>query len=289
MYKNLPKLGFVGAGTIATYLACSLQSQGYPVTAVASRRFGSAQKLAALVNGCTPFEDKQPVVDVSDIIFITTPDDDISQVTGQIEWRTGKSAVHCSGVDSSEILYKAKLEGAQTGVFHPLQTFAGTGQIAEALHGVTYSLEAEEPLLRQLKDMAWAIGGRWIIIKGEDRPLYHASAVMVSNYLVTLMKLATDLWSEFGLTREEAVAALLPLIRGTVINLDNMGLPESLTGPISRGDIGTIKKHLHGLEKCHNDILGAYSELGLKTIPIALEKGGIDSRKAREIEEALTI
>jgi predicted short-subunit dehydrogenase-like oxidoreductase (DUF2520 family) len=281
-------LGFIGAGTIATVLAGSLRAEGYTVTAVASRSFSSAQKLAALVSGCVPLEDMQHVVNSSDILFITTPDDVISEVAGQIEWQTGKSVVHCSGADSSEILHQAKLEGARTGVFHPLQTFAGAAQTVKSLKDITFSLEAEEPLLTHLKEMADALGGHWIVLKSEDRVLYHASAVMVSNYLVTLLKLATDLWAGFGVTREEAVKALLPLIEGTVSNIDTLGLPGCLTGPISRGDSGTVKKHLRDLANHHHDILGTYRELGLKTIPIALEKGRIDTCKAREIEAVLT-
>ena len=288
MNKDLPRLGFIGAGTVATVLAHSLQAKGYPVTAVASRSLSSAQKLAAMVGGCVPFEDMQHVANSTDILFITTPDDAISEVAGQIEWQTGKAVVHCSGADSSEILRQAKLVGALTGVFHPLQTFAGAAQVVKSLKDITFSLEAAEPLLTHLKEMADALGGHWIVLKPDYRVLYHASAVMVSNYLVTLLKLATDLWAGFGVTREEAVMALLPLIEGTVSNIDTLGLPQCLTGPIARGDTGTVKKHLRDLEKHHHDILGTYRELGLKTIPIALEKGRIDARKAREIEAVLT-
>jgi len=285
---KLPSIGFIGAGTVATALARALQGKGYPVMAVASRSFSSAQKLAALVSGCVPFEDMQHAADSADILFITTPDDAISEVAGRIEWPTGKSVVHCSGADSSGILHKAKLDGAQTGVFHPLQTFAATEQRLKGLQGTTFSLEATEPLLTHLKEMADALGGHWIVLKPEDRLPYHASAVMVSNYLVTLLKLATDLWAGFGVTREEAIKALLPLIEGTASNIDTLGLPQCLSGPISRGDSGTVEKHLRDLENHHHDILEAYRELGLKTIPIALEKGRIDARKAREIEAVLT-
>ena len=287
MYRDWPRLGFIGAGTIATVLSSSLRSEGYTVATVSSRSFLSAQKLAALVSGCVAFEDMQHVADSADILFITTPDDAISKVAGQIEWQTGKSVVHCSGADSSEILRKAKLEGAQPGVFHPLQTFAGVERGLKGLQGITFSLEAEEPLLTHLKEMANALGGHWIVLKPEDRVPYHASAVMVSNYLVTLLKLATDLWAGFGLTREEAIKALLPLIEGTVSNIDTLGLPQCLTGPISRGDSGTVEKHLRDLEKHHHDILETYRELGLKTIPIALEKGRIDTLKAQEIASIL--
>ena len=287
MNRDLPRLGFIGAGTIATALSGSLRAEGYTVAAVASRSFSSSQKLAALVSGCVPFENMQHVADSADILFITTPDDAILEVAGQIEWQTGKSVVHCSGADSSEILRQAKLEGAQTGVFHPLQTFAGAAQAVKSLKDITFSLEAEEPLLTQLKEMAEALGGHWIAINLEDRVLYHASAVMGSNYLVTLVKLATELWDDFGLSREDAVRALLPLIKGTINNIETVGLPACLTGPISRGDSGTVQKHVRDLEKHHPDILKTYCELGLKTIPIALEKGRIDARKAKEIEAVL--
>lgn len=288
MKSKLPNIGFIGAGTVATSLACALHGKGYPVVAVASRTYASAQKLAEFIPCCQPYTDKQRVIDDADIIFITTPDDVITQVAGELRWQAGKSAVHCSGADTSKLLQKAASDGAVIGVFHPLQTFAGAEQAKNSLAGITFSIEATEPLLTILKKMATMLGGRCMVLKPEDRALYHASAVMVSNYLVTLVKLSTDLWADFGLSREDAVRALAPLIKGTVNNIETVGLPACLTGPISRGDIGTVKKHLSDLEKNHNDVLRAYRELGLKTIPIALEKGRIDSRKAGEIEAALS-
>ena len=287
MKRNLPRLGFIGAGKVATALACGLHGKGYPVVAVASRSFSSAQRLSEFIPSCQPCQNKQRVIDSSDIIFITTPDDVIAQVAGELRWQPSKSVAHCSGADSSELLRKAVSEGTMVGVFHPLQTFAGAEQTGNSLAGITFSIEAQEPLLRQLKGMARALGGRCIVLKPEDRALYHASAVMVSNYLVTLVKLSTDLWADFGLSREDAVRALAPLIKGTVNNIETVGLPGCLTGPISRGDAGTLKKHLQALGKNHNDIISAYRELGLRTVPVAVEKGRIDAQKAREIASIL--
>lgn len=287
MKRNLPRLGFIGAGKVAIAMACGLQGKGYSVVAVASRSFLSAQRLSEFIPSCQPYHNKQQVIDCADVIFITTPDDVIAQVAGELRWQTGKSAVHCSGSDSSELLKKAASEGAAIGVFHPLQTFAGAEQTGNVLAGITFSIEAQEPLLSQLKNMATALGGRRIVLKPEDRALYHASAVMVSNYLVTLVKLSTDLWADFGLSRDDAVRALSPLIKGTVNNIENVGLPCCLTGPISRGDVGTLKKHLQALGKNHNDILSAYRELGLKTVPIGLAKGKINAAKAKEMENVL--
>jgi predicted short-subunit dehydrogenase-like oxidoreductase (DUF2520 family) len=236
---------------------------------------------------CQPYEDKQQVVDDADLIFITTPDDAISKVAGELKWQPGKFAVHCSGADTSALLDKAASGGAVTGVMHPLQTFAGMEQAKNSLMGITFSVEAREPLLSVLKKMAVALGGKCMVLAPEDRALYHASAVMVCNYLVTLVKLSIDLWSDFGLSREDAVRSLAPLIKGTINNLETVGLPGCLSGPISRGDAGTIEKHLAALSENYPDVIRTYVDLGLQTIPIALEKGKIDGNRAREIETIL--
>jgi predicted short-subunit dehydrogenase-like oxidoreductase (DUF2520 family) len=285
--RNLPRIGFIGAGTVATALACGLHNKGYAVVAVASLHLASAQKLSKFVPNCQPCPEKQQVVDAADIIFITTPDDVIAQVAGEVKWQAGKSALHCSGADTSALLAKAAAEGASVGVIHPLQTFAGAEQAKDSLSGITFSIEAQEPLAATLKSMAKSLGGRAIVLKPEDRVLYHASAVMVSNYLVTLMKMSTDLWAGFGLSREEAVRALAPLIKGTVNNIETIGLPDCLSGPISRGDTGTLKKHLAALGDNHDGITSAYKELGLQTIPVALAKGHIDAARASEMTTVL--
>jgi predicted short-subunit dehydrogenase-like oxidoreductase (DUF2520 family) len=155
--------------------------------------------------------------------------------------------------------------------------------------GSTFALEAEEPLLGILQEMVSALGGHWIKLKASDKAIYHAAAVIASNYLVTLVKMATDLWQTFGVPREKTTQALLPLIRGTVHNLETIGIPQCLTGPIARGDSGTIKKHLETLEKSSPDILAAYRELGLKTIPIALAKGRINQPQAEALKTTLTV
>jgi predicted short-subunit dehydrogenase-like oxidoreductase (DUF2520 family) len=103
--------------------------------------------------------------------------------------------------------------------------------------------------------------------------------------MVTLTKLATDLWQTFGVSTEEATEALLPLIQGTVDNLKKMGLPNCLTGPVARGDLGTVRKHLNALEAKSPGLGAAYRELGRQTVPIALAKGTVGEETARELNE----
>lgn len=281
------KIGFIGAGTVGTALAVRLYRKGYPVVAVSSRRLQSAQRLADLAPGCQPLAISQEVADRAELVFITTSDDAIAQVVTQVNWRPDQSVVHCSGADSLLVLEPARWAGARVGSFHPLQTFASATQAIENLPGSTFALEAEEPLLGNLKEMAGALEGKWVVLQAGDKVLYHAAAVMASNYMVTLVKLACDLWQSFGVEPKDATQALLPLLRGTVNNLDNVGLPNCLTGPVARGDLGTVAKHLNALSEVAPGILSTYQELGLKTIPIALAKGRIDQEKAEALKGLL--
>jgi predicted short-subunit dehydrogenase-like oxidoreductase (DUF2520 family) len=280
-------IGFIGAGTVGTALAVRLREKGYPVTAVASRTPASAERLAGMVNGCQVHHSGQAVADVAEMVFITTPDGAIAQVAAQVRWHPGQSVIHCSGADSLDILEPATKAGAQAGAFHPLQTLASIAYAIENIPGSTFALEAEEPLLSDLKEMAHALQGRWIELRPGDKVLYHAAAVIACNYMVTLVKLATDLWQTFGVPTSEATQALLPLLRGTVNNIGNVGLPNCLTGPIARGDLGTIQKHLKSLEAKAPGLAATYRELGRQTVPIALAKGRIDEQRAKELYQIL--
>ena len=269
------KLGFIGAGTVGSALALRLSSNGYQVVAVSSRGQTSARNLTQLIN-CRAVDNNQDVADVAELVFITTPDDVIAPVASEVQWHSGQSVVHCSGADSTQSLEPAMKLGAQVGVIHPLQTFASAKEAIENMPGSTFALEADEPLLTTLKEMATALDGHWIELEAKDKVVYHAAAVIACNYLVTLVKLATDLWQSFNVPTEQATQALLPLIRGTIHNIETVGVPQCLTGPVARGDTRTIKKHLDALQKVAPAILPTYRELRLQTIPIALAKGRIN-------------
>ncbi|HEX79442.1 MAG TPA: DUF2520 domain-containing protein [Dehalococcoidia bacterium] len=287
MINDIIKIGFIGAGTVATALATSLNIKGFPVTAVSSRSLESARRLARVIKDCKPCSNNQETADNVELVFITTPDDVIAPVASQLKWHTGQYVVHCSGAHSTEIIESARKAGATVGVFHPLQTFAITSQPTDNIPGTTFTIEADEPLLGILKSMATALRGRYIEIKPDDKVIYHTAAVFACNYLVTLVKIATDLWQNFGIPREQAIKALIPILRGTINNIDTIGIPRCLTGPIARGDTGTVSKHLSALQKTTPNLVSTYRELGLKTIPIARAKGKIDDRQAEELEALL--
>lgn len=284
----MPSIGFIGAGTVGTALAVRLRGRGYSVAAVASRTRASAERLAGMVDGCRVYDTAQAVADAADMVFITTPDGVIPQIAAQVKWHPRQGVVHCSGADSLNILDPATDYGALRGGFHPLQTFATVAYAIENIPGSTFALEADEPMLGTLKEMGAALGGHWIVLKPGDKVVYHAAAVLACNYIITLAKMATDLWKTFGVSTPEATQALLPLMRGTLNNLNNVGLPNSLTGPIARGDTGTVEKHLAALHDRAPELLPAYEELGRQTIPIAIAKGKIEKEKANELNAILS-
>jgi predicted short-subunit dehydrogenase-like oxidoreductase (DUF2520 family) len=283
------KTGFIGAGTTGTALAVRLSQKGWPVVAVSSRTLSSAQKLARRVSNCQAYPTTQELADVAEMVFITTPDDVIAEVCGKVRWHEGQSVLHCSGAHSVDILEPAKELGAAVGSFHPLQTFADVDQAIKNLPGSTFALEAEEPLLSTLKELAHLLNGNWVRLGSGDKVLYHTAAVFACNYLVTLVKLALDLWKDFGVSSKEATRALLPLLKGTLNNIDSIGVPDCLTGPIARGDLGTIERHLSALDAKNPSLLTPYKELGLQTIPIALAKGKVNEQKAEEMRALLSL
>lgn len=282
-----PRIGFIGAGRTAFALGRALSEAGYEVSAVSSRAPTSSAELAAQLPYCAAFEDPQGVVDAAGIIFITTPDAAIRSTVDELRWRPGTAVVHCSGALSRDVLAAATANGVETGCLHPLQTFASR-ETSPDLHGTYFAIEADAPLEATLRDLVEALGGIAITLRAEDRALYHASAVMTSNYVVTLLKLATDLWLRFGYDRPTALQALLPLLRGAVENLEALGLPAALTGPVARGDVESVRKHIEALADGAPEVLDAYRVLGMETIPLALAKGGLDDETAMTLRALFT-
>ncbi|MCL4370363.1 MAG: DUF2520 domain-containing protein [Chloroflexi bacterium] len=281
-------IGFIGAGTVGSALAISLHRRDYPVVALASRSLASAQRLGQSLPDARVFANPQDAASAADFVFLTVPDDAIASVATSLRWRPGQAALHCSGSLSLDVLDAASRQGASVGAIHPLQTFASVENAIQNLPGSTFALETlDEGLMAELEGIARALDGEWIHLGPGDKVLYHASAVLACNYFVTLVKLATDLWQDFGVSPDQATGALMPLLRGTVSNIEKVGLPNCLTGPIARGDVGTIEKHIDALAARAPETLRAYQEMGRQTIPIALAKGKLSPEAAAVLIDLL--
>ncbi|MBI4282330.1 MAG: DUF2520 domain-containing protein [Chloroflexi bacterium] len=281
------RVGFIGAGRAATGLALALHQRGYRVTAVASRTLASAEVLAGRIQGCTSLKTPQEVADGCDLVFITTSDDAIATVARSVQWHRDMGVVHCSGAESAAILDAARKQGARVGSFHPMQTFPAISYGGANLAGVAFAVEGPPPLIDTLKEMAHALGGWPVEIAPEHRALYHLSGFLACGAVVTLVGQAAEVWKVMGYTREEGLKVLFPLLRSTVDSLEAQGIPTALTGPISRGDVGTVRKHLDALECQAPSVLPLYCQVALGAVALSREKGGIDQVKEREITALL--
>lgn len=275
-------IGILGAGRLGGSLAAALARAGYPVRAVASRAPASAARVAALAAGARVL-DAAALAAACDLVFITTGDAAVPVVAATTPWRPGQTVAHCSGVLSLDALDPARDAGAAVASFYPMQTFAGEPAPAD-WEGITVALEGGDADRARLAGLAAALGARTLTLEPEQKALYHAAAVMLSNYTVALMSASARLWQALGFERTAAVAALLPLLRGTERNLARHGLPGALTGPIARGDVETIERHVRALDQWAPDLLPLYAVLARPAIALALEQGGLTPAAAAAIE-----
>ncbi len=285
--RTSPRIGFIGAGRVAKGLAWGMAQSGQQVVAAASRSSASAALLAERIKGCRALAQAQDVVDASELVFITVPDDAIAAVADSLVWRSGVAAVHCSGATEVAALAAAAGAGAQVGGFHPLQLFADPEVALAGLPGCTIAIEAEAPLLEQLEQLAQALRCRSIRLPPGCRARYHAAAHYAAGFVITLLGEAVELWQSFGVGRADTIRALLPLLRGTAASVERSGLAQGLAGTYSRGDIGTLEKHLADLARAGPEVLHLYCELGLRSIPLGLERGGYDERRAAAMRALL--
>ncbi|MBC8205398.1 DUF2520 domain-containing protein [bacterium] len=216
--------------------------------------------------------------------FITVPDDKISETArglanAPISW-INKIVIHCSGAYSSTELEPLAEKGAKTLSIHPMQSFTLNSGI-DKFKGIYCGIEGGdvETGIQIVQDL----GGIPIRIETEKKTLYHASAVTASNHLLGLLKSAVQIGEYAGLSSDEALKMLLPLVSGTISNVYEYGLNgKCLTGPLSRGDKQVVKEHLEAL-KNYPELLEYYQITARMTLGLA----DLDDDTRREMLELL--
>ena len=286
------RIGFIGAGRVATALARGLQSAGYIVAAVSSRTRESAGELSDALGGMPAvLEGPQPVADHSTLVFITTPDDTIAEVAGAVTWRGDHRVVHCSGALPMDVLHPAVEAGGQAASFHPMQTFArprsSATRTGRELAGITFAVEGHGDLLDDLREIARRLGGAPITVPSEKKALYHIAGVLSSNYVVTLVNQADEALRTLGIPAEDGLKGIVTLLKATVDNIEAVGPSGALTGPIARGDVGSVRRHLDVLDQERSGLAEAYRALGRLTLPLAAAKGNLDRTAEERLRDLL--
>lgn len=284
MTRFTGSMGVIGAGRLGTALARALVQRGYRVDKVASRAPSSGGRLASRLPAAS-LGTLAEVVASTDFVFVTVADGAIEGVAKNLAWRPGQAVVHCSGALGLEVLAGATARGAIAGCFHPLQSFAAEAA-PDRFDGITIGIEGAEPLGGWLESMAADLGARTVRLEGVDRALYHAAAALVSNDLVALVAAASRTWEAAGLPREAAREALAPLILGAARNIEAQPLERALTGPVARGDVATVARHLAALAAIP-DLALLYRALGreLLRLPLAIDAVARDALEAMFAEE----
>lgn len=297
---SLGHIGFIGAGAAGSALARALAAQGARVALVASLHGDSAAALAAAIPGARAAAPEE-VVTATDLLVLAVPDDAIAMLAASLPWRAGQGVLHLSGARPASALAPAAVRGARIAALHPLMTFprqpldTPIATLLARFDGCSWALDcADAALTADLEALVAALGGRTTRIGAADRVPYHISGVLASNYVAVLLGAATELWAGFGVAPEEALQALLPLLRATVESLERVGLPDALTGPLARGDAGTIAAHLAWLDAHAGDVpqlaalREAYAALGRLALPIAQARGTFPPEAAARLAALLT-
>lgn len=222
------------------------------------------------------------------ILILSVPDHAVAEVAWDMS-RTGPApagcvALHLSGALSTDVLAPLHAQGYATGSLHPLMTIADPWQACDRLFGAAYAVSGEPAARRAALGLIDALEGVPLIVPAALRATYHAAAATASNHLVALVSHAAGLLESAGIPHDQALPALLPLVRATVDNIEHLGIAGALTGPIARGDADTVRMHLARLS---DDARHLYSALGLETLRIA-RAAGLDEERARAIETLLT-
>ncbi len=281
------RVGVVGAGRVGAVLAARLQAAGHEVVATAGESDASRSRIAALLPGLEP-EKPTAVARACDLLLLTVPDDMLANVVSVLSasgaLRPGQYVVHTSGRHGLAVLEPAAAMGAHPVALHPAMTFTGTEVDLDRLAGCVFGLTADEPERTVAADLVADLGGRAMWVPEEMRTLYHAGLAHGANHLVTLVTQSMELLTAAG--ADDPAATLRPLLTAALDNALASG-DAALTGPIVRGDAGTVQAHLADIAASAPTTLPSYVALARATLGRAVTDGRVLPIRALKISQLL--
>ena len=282
------EVSVVGAGSAGTALAVLLDRAGHRIVA-ASGGPSSRERLGRFLPD-VPFADPAAAASAGEIVVLGTPDDAIARVCGELADAgavgDGHVVAHLSGAVGLDALWSAEARGARPLCLHPLQTFADVASAIERIPGASFAVTARDAATLAVgTQLARDVGGRPFALDEDGKALYHASAVLASNFVVVLASLAAEAFERLGI--DDAVDRLLPLARAALDNVEALGPERALTGPAARGDAGTVLANLEALASAEPEAVDAYVALSHLAVELARRAGRLGDEAATRVEEAL--
>jgi predicted short-subunit dehydrogenase-like oxidoreductase (DUF2520 family) len=221
------------------------------------------------------------------VVILAVPDAAVAQVAAALAAQGATrdaTALHLSGALPAAVLAPLAPRGYATASLHPLQTVAEPGATGAPLRGIAFGFEGAAAARPVAEQIVRAAGGRMLDVEPAAKPLYHAACVFASNYVVATVAVGVRLLARAtGVPQDRALGALLPLVEGARANLERVGLPHALTGPVARGDVEVVARHLAALDAPTRALYSAWAREALRLARAA----GLEPRRAREIERLL--
>ncbi|CAN5275308.1 hypothetical protein BH09ACT11_BH09ACT11_06180 [soil metagenome] len=281
-------IGVIGAGRVGAILAAALRDAGHRISAVAGESDATRQRIHDLLPGV---EIRRPseVARSADLVLLTVPDDMLANVVSVLcnagAIGPGHIIVHTSGRHGLAVLEPARRVGARVIALHPAMTFTGTGTDLPRLTGCVFGLTAADTERDLAESLVADLGGRPMWVAEELRTLYHAGLAHGANHLVTLVSEAMEILTVAG--ADDPAATLRPLLTAALDNALEHG-DAALTGPIVRGDIGTVEAHLEVLAANAPTALGSYRALALATLSRVAADGRLMPLRVARMARLLT-
>jgi predicted short-subunit dehydrogenase-like oxidoreductase (DUF2520 family) len=279
-------LAIIGAGRVGRALGKRLHELGWTIGAVVAQSEASARKAARFIGAGRARATISRDVLASKLILICTPDDAIASVAKELarigaEELRGKVVLHTSGALGSKALRAVRKCGAAVGSMHPLQSFSGVA--IPPLEGKVFAIEGDPAAVKLARQVARAFGGLPVQIAGSGKSLYHAAAAFAAGHVLAVEEAAARLMMSTGLTRAEAVRALLQLTRQVLENFERLGPRAAWTGPLARGDRGVVAAHLAAMQHQPREFARAYAALNdLATLVLSSDsEGGTRSTRVK--------
>ncbi len=282
------RVGVIGAGRVGAVLGAALADAGHDVVAAAGLSADSAERAARLLPG-VPLVPADQVVAASDLVVLAVPDDTlpglVAGLAGTGAWRAGQIAFHTSGAHGLAVLAPAERAGVLPLALHPAMTFSGAVEDADRLPGAPFGVTSRPEHRPVAETLVLEMGGEPFFVAEEDRRLYHAALVTGANHLVTLVAEAADLLRAAGVGSPERVLA--PLLTAALDNGLRRG-DRGLTGPVSRGDVGTVGEHLDTLAERAPASVDAYVAMARRTTERALAAGRLKRHEGAPLLDLLS-
>jgi predicted short-subunit dehydrogenase-like oxidoreductase (DUF2520 family) len=284
-----PSVFIMGAGVVGTALAARLVRAGLPVTGLHGRQVELTDAARAISGVVGSTGEVPQIMSESDVVIISVRDDRVPEVAERLaregRLRREQILLHTSGANPARTILAAAVPHVRAvGTLHPLVSFADARVAVEELQQVAFGIEGDEAARAMAKRIVRALGARAVILEAENLALYHAGAVMASNYVVALADTAQSLMIKAGVPPNQALPVLIPLLTSVVQNLAQLGLPGALTGPVARGDVASVERHLATLEARAPELVALYRLVGRDVLRLAREKSQLDPAGAARLE-----